>query len=55
MENTLKKRRITFRLTDQQIQMFDLLQAKVLPEYNKSEILRTILESIYANAKSAGY
>ena len=49
------KQRITIRLTDQQMQMVDLLQKKVLPDLNKSEILRTILESIYANAKNAGY
>ena len=47
--------RITIRLTDRQIKMVDLLQKKVLPDLSKSEILRTILESIYANAKNAGY
>lgn len=51
----MKNRRITIRMTDDQSEMLDLLQKKVLPDYSRSEILRTILETIYVNAKSAGY
>ena len=51
----MKNNRLTIRMTDAQSKMLDMLQKKVLPEYSRSEILRTILETIYANAKSAGY
>lgn len=54
MENKLDNR-ITVRMTNKQIQMVEYLEQKVLPNFSKSEILRTILETLYANAKSAGY
>ena len=54
MGNQLKNR-ITIRLTDQQMEMFKLIQKNVLPNHNKSQILRTILETLYTKAKNAGY
>ena len=54
MENKLTNR-ITVRLTDHQIEMINLLQKNVLPNSNKSQILRTFLETLYTNAKDAGY
>ena len=54
MKNKLTNR-ITIRLTDHQMGMFKLLQKTVLRDSNKSQILRTILETLYANAKNAGY
>jgi len=54
MKNKLTNR-ITIRLTDHQMGMFKLLQKTVLPDSNKSQILRTIMETLYANAKNAGY
>ncbi len=54
MENTLNQK-ISFRLTNRQIQMFDLLQKKVLPNYSKSEIIRILLETIYTKAVNSGY
>ena len=48
--NSQMKHRITIRLTDHQLQMVDLLQKKILPELSRSEILRTMIEVLYANA-----
>jgi len=55
MENQLKNRRVTFRLTDHQWAICEFLQTDIFPDHNKSQILRTILETLYAKAKSAGY
>ena len=53
MENKLTER-ITIRLSYDQSKMLDMLKDKVLQDMNRSEIMRIILEAIYAKATNAG-
>ena len=48
MEMNKMEKRITIRLTDEQLKILDEIKAKVVPYQNRSEIVRTILEIIHA-------